>query len=79
MDGYWSRFAAGGDPNGGGAVGLAALRRGERRVLLLDDSAAAGSGIRAAQCDFWDTALRPLVAHAGHCRSLPPPSMARSR
>ena len=57
MDGYWSRFAAAGNPNSAGAVTWPLYDAASDSVLLLDDSAQAGSGVRAAQCDFWDTAF----------------------
>jgi para-nitrobenzyl esterase len=56
MDGYWSRFAAGGDPNGAGAVAWLRYDAAEN-VLTLDDTDGTAAGVRAAQCDFWDQLL----------------------
>jgi len=57
MDGYWSRLAAGGDPNGAGAPAWPLYDAASDATVLLDDTAQAGGPIRAAQCDFWDTSL----------------------
>jgi len=57
MDGYWSRFAATGDPNGGGAATWPLYDATSDAVLELDDTSQAGAGVRTAQCDFWDTSL----------------------
>ncbi|HEY2746300.1 MAG TPA: carboxylesterase family protein [Polyangia bacterium] len=54
MDGYWSRFAAAGDPDGGGAVAWPLYDATADTVLQLDDTAAALSGVRTTQCDYWD-------------------------
>jgi para-nitrobenzyl esterase len=57
MDGYWSRLAAAGDPNGAGAVAWPLYDAPSDAVLLLDDTPAAATGVRTAQCDFWDQAF----------------------
>lgn len=54
MGGYWSRLAAGGDPNGDGAVAWPRYDAVKDSYLGLDDTIAAGEGVRTAQCDFWD-------------------------
>ncbi len=54
MDGYWSRFGATGDPDGAGAVAWPLYDPTADTVLQLDDTSVAASGIRSAQCDFWD-------------------------
>jgi para-nitrobenzyl esterase len=54
MDGYWSRLAAAGDPNGGGAPMWPLYDATTDAVLQLDDTPAAMAGVRTAQCDFWD-------------------------
>jgi para-nitrobenzyl esterase len=51
--GYWSRFAATGDPNGGGAPQWPASTRGSDRYLQVDTALKAGAGVRTAQCRFW--------------------------
>jgi para-nitrobenzyl esterase len=55
MIGYWSRFAATGDPNGGGAPEWPAAKKGADPFLQLDTPPAAGDGVRTAQCDLWST------------------------
>ena len=57
IDGYWSRFAATGDPNGAGAVTWPLYDAADDTVLLLDDVQAAANGVRTTQCDFWAQAL----------------------
>jgi para-nitrobenzyl esterase len=54
MMGYWSRFAATGDPNGDGAAAWPELEPTADAHLVLDTPIASGDGIRTAQCDFWD-------------------------
>ena len=54
MVGYWSRFAAGGDPDGAGAAAWPAFTAAGDEYLGLDDTIAAGAGVRTARCDFWD-------------------------
>ena len=53
MDGYWSRLAAAGDPNGGGAPSWPAYDASDT-LLQLDDTPTVAAGARTAQCDFWD-------------------------
>jgi para-nitrobenzyl esterase len=55
MIGYWSRFAATGDPNGGGAPEWPAAKPGADSHLQLDTQLEAGDGVRTAQCDLWNT------------------------
>jgi para-nitrobenzyl esterase len=55
IQGYWSRLAATGDPNGEGAVAWPSYDAASDPFLLLDDPVAAGAGVRARQCDFWDS------------------------
>ena len=57
MDGYWSRFAATGDPNGGSAASWPLYDATSDAVMLLDDDSMSGAGVRTAQCDFWDQAF----------------------
>ena len=52
--GYWSRFAATGNPNGDGAPDWPRAKAGSDPYLKLDTTIAAGDGVRTAQCDFWD-------------------------
>lgn len=53
MLGYWTRFAATGDPNGGGAPVWPAVSASEP-FLQLDATIATGTGWRNTECDFWD-------------------------
>ena len=52
--GYWTRFAATGDPNGEGAFAWPGYDAATDSYLALDVEAAAGAGVHAATCDFWD-------------------------
>ena len=52
--GYWTRFAATGDPNGNGAVPWPAYAAASDELLVLDMTIATASGTREEKCDFWD-------------------------
>ncbi|MEI6500352.1 MAG: carboxylesterase/lipase family protein [Armatimonadota bacterium] len=54
MMGYWTRFAATGDPNGGDAVAWPEYTQDNDRYLGLDTVPTVGACLRKAQCDFWD-------------------------
>lgn len=54
IQGYWSRFAATGDPNGGDAVAWPSYDEASDEHLTLDLVIAAGSGHKDEVCDFWD-------------------------
>jgi para-nitrobenzyl esterase len=54
LQGYWTRFAATGDPNGDGAAPWEPFTAAERNYVQLSTPLSAGSDYRAAQCDFWD-------------------------
>lgn len=55
MQGYWTRFAAAGDPNGADAVQWPAYEQASDEHLVLDLDIVAGSGHKAELCDLWDT------------------------
>jgi para-nitrobenzyl esterase len=55
MVGYWTRLAAAGDPNGGGAPTWPPYDRLRDTALSLDDTTAELDGIRTAHCNFWDS------------------------
>jgi para-nitrobenzyl esterase len=52
--GYWSRFAATGDPNGSGALAWPRYEARSDPYMALDVTPHVGTGLRAAQCDVWD-------------------------
>jgi para-nitrobenzyl esterase len=54
MQGYWTRFAADGDPNGEGAVEWVPYSLATDNHLELATEIHAGSELRKARCDFWD-------------------------
>ena len=54
MIGYWARFAATGDPNGGGAPAWPRYTAGADPHLAIDLPPRAGSQLRRAECDTWD-------------------------
>jgi para-nitrobenzyl esterase len=55
IQGYWSRLAGTGDPNGEGAVVWPTYDAATDPFLQLDDPIAAGKGVRSRQCDFWES------------------------
>jgi para-nitrobenzyl esterase len=55
MGGYWTRFGAAGDPNGGGAVLWPEYDPRKDTYLQLDSTISAGEGVRTEKCDFWDS------------------------
>ena len=57
IGGYWGRFAATGDPNGGSAPSWPAYSAAQDNALDLDMPLAPTQAIRAARCDFWDNLL----------------------
>jgi len=54
IEGYWARFTRG-DPNGSNAVAWPAYDPATDPYLTLDDTIVAGTGVRTANCDFWDS------------------------
>jgi para-nitrobenzyl esterase len=56
MQGYWTRFAHAGDPNGSGAPGWPKYSQSGDQDLSLDlPSPAVETGHKNAKCDFWDS------------------------
>ena len=51
---YWARFAATGNPNGGGATSWPEFEDNAENHLLLDIPFVAGTNFHAAGCDLWD-------------------------
>ena len=54
MAGYWTRFAATGDPNGGGAPSWPAYDATSDPYLQFDATITAGQRLSALRCDAWD-------------------------
>ena len=54
MIGLWSRFARSGDPNGGGDDWPTFHTMSDQHLEIDLGSAAASSGLRRDNCDFWD-------------------------
>jgi para-nitrobenzyl esterase len=63
MQGYWTRFAATGDPNAPADAGLPEwpgyATATDQYLNLLDPTPVAISNLRGPQCDFWDTYVPP--------------------
>jgi len=53
--GYWSRFAAAGDPNGAGAFAWPKYAVASDENIVLDMEIKKASGFKKDTCDFWDT------------------------
>ena len=71
MIGYWTRFAAGGDPNGGGAPSWPRLDQ-DGRYLTFDRDVGTAAGAKREKCAFWrdvneqsSQTLRELADRAG--------------
>jgi para-nitrobenzyl esterase len=64
MEGYWTRFAQSGDPNGGSDPSWPAYTTAGDQNLNLDTSITTGTGLDKANCDFWDSyvAANPAIA-----------------
>jgi para-nitrobenzyl esterase len=54
MGGYWTRFAATGDPNGDGAVAWPVYDATMDDALQLDETIAVKAPVRKQFCDYWD-------------------------
>jgi para-nitrobenzyl esterase len=56
VQGYWTRFAHLGDPNGGGAPNWPKYAASSDQDLSLDlPNPTAETGHKKSKCDFWDT------------------------
>lgn len=55
VQGYWTRFAATGDPNGDDAVDWPVYETASDAHIVFDTTVTASSGLAEANCDFWDT------------------------
>lgn len=54
MMGYWTRFAATGDPNGDGAPTWSAWTSDGDAHLVFDETIRPGTGAAATECAFWE-------------------------
>ncbi len=54
VQGYWTRFAATGDPNGASAFAWPRYDVTADEAIVLDTAPSKGSAHRAKQCAFWD-------------------------
>jgi para-nitrobenzyl esterase len=61
MEGYWSSFALGGDPNTNVAVAWPRFDLADEKHLVLDVPVTAGAHLAQAECDFWDTVPAPKL------------------
>ncbi len=61
MQGYWTRFAATGDPNGTGAVVWPRFTRDGDSHLEIGDTVRAGTGLRRAVCDELEAWIAPAA------------------
>ena len=59
IQGYWTTLAAAGDPNGGKRPMWSPYDPISDISMRLDLPVAAAKGVRAADCDFWDTQRTP--------------------
>jgi para-nitrobenzyl esterase len=55
VQGYWTRFAATGDPNGASAPAWPAYETATDQHMILADPPKAGSNLSKSDCDFWDS------------------------
>ena len=66
MLGYYTRFAASGDPGGSGAPAWPRFDQGER-LLRLDRNVSTAAGWHDSECDVWDGAWETI----GQCTPTP--------
>ncbi len=59
MMGYWTSFAAAGDPNTTGQVAWPKFDAATHRYLELSQTTSAKAGLKKAACAFWDTMPPP--------------------
>ncbi len=55
IQGYWSRLAGNGDPNGSATIDWPAYDPAKDSYLELDTTVVAKEGVHTAHCDFWET------------------------
>jgi len=59
MMGYWVRFAATGNPNGGGAINWPRYDATNDAMLQIDDNQVGLNGYKNIQCDYFSTLPQP--------------------
>ncbi|MGH7438141.1 MAG: carboxylesterase/lipase family protein [Polyangiaceae bacterium] len=64
MEGYWTRFATTGDPNGGSAPMWPPYAAATDQNINLDTTTTVDAGLEKSNCDFWDhlVAANPSIA-----------------
>ena len=55
IQGYWTRFAVAGDPNGDGALEWPGYDQTTKSYLELDVPSSVKADLKAAQCDLWES------------------------
>jgi para-nitrobenzyl esterase len=60
MAGYWARFAATGDPNGGNALEWPEYRKNHENHIVFDLALSSGADLRQEACEFWS----PFFLHS---------------
>jgi para-nitrobenzyl esterase len=58
IQGYWTRFAKSGDPNGAGAVEWPRYTEASDQHMILATPPTSGAGLSKEDCDFWDDVIR---------------------
>jgi para-nitrobenzyl esterase len=53
MERYWTRFAASGDPNGGGDLAWPKFTADSNQRMQFTEQSSVVTGFRAAECAFW--------------------------
>lgn len=65
MEGYWTRFATTGDPNGGSDPNWPAYTVANDTNITLDTTIATASGLENSSCNFWDNLVAQYPSLAG--------------
>jgi para-nitrobenzyl esterase len=65
IEGYWTRFAATGNPNGGSDPNWPAYATAGDTNIDLDTTITTGSGLEKSSCDFWDSLVAQYPSIAG--------------
>jgi para-nitrobenzyl esterase len=65
IEGYWTRFATTGDPNGGSDPNWPAYATAGDTNINLDTAITVDSGLEKSSCDFWDNLVMQNPSIAG--------------